>query len=159
MPGGNRRLGRELALQVLYSLPDQKGDIAQTLKSFWENFSFQDEAGGESGDALLPSPLPVVRRFAESLVCGVVGHQQEIDPLLKAFSTNWSLDRMARVDLALLRLAAYELLFCPEIPSNVIINEAIEIGKRFGTKETPSFVNGILDKISHSVRPPAEESG
>ncbi|NLC70533.1 MAG: transcription antitermination factor NusB [Desulfuromonadaceae bacterium] len=158
MPGGNRRLGRELALKVLYSLPDQNGDIGQIMKSFWDNFSFEDDVSGEADAAVVP-PSPVVRRFAESLVFGVVGHQQEIDPLLKAFSTNWSLDRMARVDLSLLRLAAFELLFCPEIPSNVIINEAIEIGKRFGTKETPSFVNGILDKISHSVRSPAQGSG
>jgi N utilization substance protein B len=158
MFGGNRRLGRELALKVLYSLPDQQGDVAQVMKSFWENFSFQDDSGGDVGDAPVAVPPSVVRRFAESLVSGVAAHQQEIDPLLKSFSTNWSLDRMARVDLSLLRLATFELLFCPEIPSNVIINEAIEIGKRFGTKETPSFVNGILDKISHSVRSPVQGS-
>jgi N utilization substance protein B len=60
---------------------------------------------------------------------------------------------MARVDLSLLRLAVFELLYRPETPTRVIINEAIEIGKRFGTKETPAFVNGILDKISRVYRP------
>ena len=151
-------MGRELALKVLYSLPDQKGDIAQIMKIFWENFSCQDDVPGDAGDGSTLPLSPVVRRFAESLVFGVVDHKKEIDPLLKAHSTNWSLDRMARVDLSILRLAAFELIFCPETPSSVVINEAIEIGKRFGTKDTPSFVNGILDKISHSVRPAAQGS-
>jgi len=159
MPGGNRRLGRELALKALYSLPDQKGDIAQIMKIFWENFPMGDDVFVDGADASSASLPSAARRFAESLVLGVVAHQQKIDPLLKNFSTNWSLDRMARLDLSLLRLATFELLFCPEIPTNVVINEAIEIGKRFGTKETPSFINGILDKISHSVRSPAEGSG
>ena len=149
-------MGRELALKVLYSLPDQKGDIAQILKTFWENFSWQEDVSADIPDSHVAPPPVAVRRFSESLVSGVVENREKIDSLLKTHSTNWSLDRMARVDLSLLRLGAFELIFCPEIPASVVINEAIEIGKRFGTKDTPSFVNGILDKVSHSVRPAAD---
>ncbi|MBW2452725.1 MAG: transcription antitermination factor NusB, partial [Deltaproteobacteria bacterium] len=89
-----------------------------------------------------------VRAFAEQLICGVAEHLEEIDQSIDKFSTNWALDRMSRVDLALLRLSTYELLFNTEVPHNVVINEAIEIGKRFGTEETASFINGVLDQIS-----------
>jgi N utilization substance protein B len=93
-----------------------------------------------------------VRVFAEELVRGVYDQLETIDETLHSYSTNWSLERMARVDLALLRLSAYELMYRPDIPVNVIINEAVEIGKRYGTKETPAFINGILDRISRSCR-------
>jgi N utilization substance protein B len=95
---------------------------------------------------------PEVRHFAERLVCGVAENLESIDRELKSYSTNWALDRMSRVDLAILRLAAYELTYCPDVPRNVVINEAIEIGKRFGTEETPSFVNGVLDHLSQQHR-------
>ena len=90
--------------------------------------------------------------FAERLVCGVAENLESIDQELKSYSTNWALDRMPRVDLALLRLSTYELLYNQDVPLNVVINESIEIGKRFGTEETPSFVNGVLDKISKRNR-------
>ena len=73
--------------------------------------------------------------------------------MIGEFSTNWSLDRMARVDLAILRMSTYELLSQLDVPVSVVINEAVEIGKRYGTKDTPAFVNGILDRISRSCRP------
>jgi N utilization substance protein B len=72
--------------------------------------------------------------------------------MISEYSTNWSLERMARVDLALLRLATFELLYRPEVPTNVVINEAVEIGKRYGTLETSAFVNGILDKVSRTCQ-------
>jgi N utilization substance protein B len=72
--------------------------------------------------------------------------------VIKEYSTNWTLERMAKVDLSLLRLATFELLFHPDVPTSVVINEAIEIGKRYGTKDTPAFINGILDKISRTRR-------
>jgi N utilization substance protein B len=108
------------------------------------------------GDPVEEPGLPVpdeVLTFAEGLVLGVARHRERIDQVIDEFSTNWTLERMARVDLALLRLATYELLYCPDIPSSVAINEAIEIGKNYGTRETPAFINGILDKISRTHRP------
>ena len=153
MPVGNRRKGRELALKILYSLPDHQGeDIGQILNEFWRNFSFQDTVLGEADDEGTGEPSMVVRRFAENLVMGVMDKQESIDRLLQENSLNWSLNRMVRVDLALLRMAVFELAFCPDIASNVVINEAIEIGKRFGTAETPAFVNGILDRIARVLR-------
>lgn len=86
--------------------------------------------------------------FAAELVKGVTEHRAAIDELLTAKSKNWSLARMARVDLSILRLAIFELLYCRDIPKNVTINEAIEVAKKFGTEDSPSFVNGILDEIA-----------
>jgi transcription antitermination protein NusB len=150
---GARRLGRELALKVLYGLNDQEPEPRQVLDRFWGNFRFaEDILGDPLEDVARPLPAEVVA-FAEGLVLGVHSHLGTIDKAIKEFSTNWTLERMARVDLAILRLAAYELLFCPSVPGSVIINEAIEIGKRFGAQETPAFVNGILDQISRKHRP------
>ena len=162
MPVGNRRKGRELALKILYSLPDHQGeDIGQVLNEFWRNFSFQDTVLGEADDEGTGEPSLVVRRFAENMVMGVIDKQESIDRLLQENSLNWSLNRMVRVDLALLRMAVFELAFCPDIASNVVINEALEIGKRFGTAETPAFVNGILDRIARVLREsgPKEQTG
>ena len=153
MSKGIRRQGREFALKIIYSLQDQEEPVETILEDFWRNFRFQNDILGEPID-VAEGPLPYeVRRFAEELILGVADNLERIDQVIEEHSTNWALDRMARVDLSLLRLAAFELLFHPETPTNVVINEAIEIGKRFGTKDTPAFVNGILDKISRVYRP------
>lgn len=86
--------------------------------------------------------------FAAELVKGVTENRSAIDELLTAKSKNWSLVRMARVDLCILRIAIFELLYRSDIPKNVTINEAIEVAKKFGTEDSPSFVNGILDEIA-----------
>ncbi len=149
---GSRRTGRELALKVIYSLPDQETEIDDILVDFWQNFRFRDDILGEPLEDFA-GPVPAdLRTFAEELVRGVVDHLEEIDEKLNELSTNWALDRMARVDLALLRMSAFELMYRPDIPANVVINEAIEIGKRYGTKETPPFINGILDRIARTHR-------
>lgn len=153
MSKGIRRRGRELALKVIYSLQDQNTSIEEVLEDFWCNFRFKEDILGEAIDEVDEPLHPDVRRFAESLVQGVADHLEQIDAAIEEFSTNWALDRMARVDLSLLRMATFELMFQPDVPSSVVINEAIEIGKRFGTKETPAFINGILDKISRIHRP------
>ena len=153
MSTGLRRQGREIALKIIYSLPDQPESIDRVLADFWRHYRFRDDILGEPlEDPLEPVPEPI-RSFAESLVRGVADCLDQLDELLREHSTNWSLERMSRVDLALLRLGAYELLKTPEVPVNVVINEAIEIGKRYGTEETPGFVNGILDKISRLRQP------
>ncbi len=142
-----------MALKVLYSLADHEGgSLEQVLLDFWRNFQFRNDVLGEAVDDEDLSTKPEIRHFAEQLVCGVAEHLEQIDRELNAYSTNWALDRMARVDLALLRLAAFELMFCPDVPHNVVINEAIEIGKRFGTEETPAFINGILDHLAQQHR-------
>jgi N utilization substance protein B len=152
MTKGIRRQGREFALKIIYSLQDQEEPVEVILADFWQNFRFQNDILGEPIE-VAEGPLPFeVRRFAEELILGVAEHLEKIDQVIEEHSTNWALDRMARVDLSLLRMATYELLFSPETPTSVVINEAIEIGKRFGTKETPAFVNGILDKISRVYR-------
>jgi transcription antitermination protein NusB len=154
MSKGIRRQGRELALKMIYSLTEQEGPIERILEEFWRNFQFQDDVLGEALEDATPPPYEV-RHFAEELTRGVFAHHVKLDEVLRQFSTNWALDRMARVDLALLRLATFEILFCPQVPASVAINEAIEIGKRYGTKETPAFINGILDKVSRVHRPSA----
>ena len=154
MARGIRRQGREMALKVLYSLADHEGgSLEDVLRDFWKNFQFRNDVLGEVVDDAPDSQRPEVRHFAESLVCGVAENLEKIDQELNSYSTNWALDRMARVDLAILRLATFELIFSPDVPLNVVLNEAIELGKRFGTEETPSFINGILDHIAQQTRP------
>ena len=153
MNTGVRRRGRELALKIIYGLHEEEGSPEDLLQGFWENFRFSDDLLGEPLDEFAGPLQGEARRFAEDLVYGVAEELERIDRTIEEFSTNWTLERMARVDLALLRLATFELLFRSEVPASVVINEAIEIGKRYGTKETPAFVNGILDKISRTCRP------
>jgi N utilization substance protein B len=142
-----------MALKVLYSLADHEGGtLDHVLGDFWKNFQFRNDVLGEAVvDEVVPQQAEI-RHFAEQLVCGVAENLERIDREIRSYSTNWALDRMARVDLAILRLAAFELIYCPDVPHNVVINEAIEIGKRFGTEETPSFINGVLDHLSQQHR-------
>ena len=151
MSQGARREGREFALKVLYSLYDHDSEIEFILKDFWDSFRFQGDVLGEPIEDVSRSVPAHVKAFAEILIKGVVDHLEEIDATIERHSTNWALDRMARVDLSLLRMSVYELLYESDVPPSVVMNEAIEIGKRYGTKDTPPFVNGILDKISRQV--------
>jgi len=128
---GLRREARELALQMLYALDTLKGDLRETLRGFRE--------GVETGKR--------TREFAEALVQGVQQHREMIDQAILARSKNWTISRMPRVDVNIMRLAAYELMFRHDIPKKVSINEAIEIAKKYGDKESPAFVNGILDEL------------
>jgi transcription antitermination protein NusB len=140
---GLRRESRELALQILYALDANPSvGIRETLQTFRE----------EQADV-----LSRVREFAEGLVQGVQDHREVIDAAIKARSKNWTLVRMPRVDLNVMRMATYELMFRQDIPKKVSINEAIEIARKFGDKESPAFVNGILDEIESC--PKTEEAG
>ncbi|AAR35070.1 transcription antitermination factor NusB [Geobacter sulfurreducens] len=133
---GARRLGRELALQMLYSRDYAAGEAAPLLELVLD----ESEPGAAAG-----------RSFADDLVRGVLEHRQEIDTAITGASKNWSIGRMARVDLSILRMAMYELLFRSDIPKNVTINEAIEVAKKFGTEDSPAFINGILDEIASTL--------
>lgn len=129
---GNRHKAREFTLQILYQ-HDQIGTSIETvLNLFWR-------------DIQVP---PEIRTFSDRLVFGVLNHIEKIDSLLAQYSENWSLERMNGVDRNVLRIATFEVLLCPEIPKNVTINEAVEIGKRFGSEDSGAFINGIIDKIA-----------
>ena len=130
-----RRKSREFALQVLYQLDITKQDVIKTLTQFQDHFS-----GNEERDD-----------FMERLVLGVLEHCQEIDQLIEKYSENWRLDRMNIIDRAILRMATFELLYCEEIPPKVTLNEAIDLGKRFGSEDSGSFINGILDRIQNEA--------
>ena len=143
---GSRRRGREVALQVLYQLDvqEQLSDDA-ALALFWRSFAVRDDEPTPEGDD------DESRAFAEALVRGVRKELHDIDALLARASRNWRVERMARVDRNLLRLAVWELKWSKDVPAKVAINEAIEIAKRYGTAESPAFVNGILDRCLEEI--------
>jgi N utilization substance protein B len=144
---GTRRRAREFALQILYQLDvqEQLGDD-QAIGLFWRNFASAAEGEGATLD-----DLGEIQPFAEKLVHGVRDHLAELDAQIQSASRNWRLERMARVDRNLLRLALYELKYASDVPAKVAINEAIEIAKRFGTNESSAFVNGILDRCREEL--------
>ena len=131
---GIRRKARELALQVLYQMEITRDPSPAGPDIFWGHF---------------PS-RPGARDFAQRLIAGTVEHRTEIDGLLEKAVENWTLGRMSKVDLIILRLATYELVYCPDIPLNVSIDEAIEIGNRYGSDDSPAFINGVLDQVAHA---------
>ena len=131
---GNRRKGRELALQLLYEIELSKKDVDEELKSFQE---------GSKGRR-------VVKDFATGLLEGTCENLERIDGMIAKCSSNWDISRMTPVDRNILRIGAYELLYC-DTPPAVAIDEAIEIARRYGTQESASFVNGVLDCIRKTV--------
>ena len=126
---GSRRRARELALQLLYQYELTHAEPEQMQANF-------DEWRGSSDG---------VREFADALLRGTLAHLGDIDDELERQTAHWRLDRLAAVDRNILRLAMYELLFEPGTPHAVVIDEAIEIAKKFGAEESPRFINGVLD--------------
>jgi transcription antitermination protein NusB len=152
-PVNRRSRAREVALQILYLLEQNPGVDPAEIARFIER-RLRDEK---------------LREFAESLVEGVRAHQPRIDTLISDVAENWRLDRMAAIDRNILRLGAFEMLFCPDVPTKVAINEALELAKRYSTAQSSRFVNGILDRLqgadtaespipSDASEPPAEEA-
>ncbi len=130
---GQRRQGREMALQALYRAEVTGDSSPQATELLWEHFEAPIEARG----------------FALELVHGVLERREDIDGRLAAVAENWSLGRLSRVDLNVLRIAVYELLQRDErVPTSVVLDEAIEIARRYGGEESSQFVNGILDRIA-----------
>ncbi len=149
----NRRRGREYALKILFALRYQVDQTStdRMMENFWDNLLYSEDTLGEPLEkGALPVP-EVVRLFTEQLVRGVLDKRPLLDERIAAVTHNWSLTRMAPVDLALLRLATFELLFLTDIPIAVTLNEAIEIAKRYGTNDSPTFINGLLDKIAQQI--------
>jgi len=129
---GHRRRSRELALQFLYQIDMTGEEIPQTLPSFRTHFKHGEQA---------------VSELFQRLIEGVTDHRQQIDALLGGASKRWKLSRMVRVDRTILRMAVFEILFCPDIPNRVTLNEAIELGKKYGSEDSGAFINGVLDHI------------
>jgi N utilization substance protein B len=132
---GPRRKAREYALQMLFQWDITHDSIDQIAKTFFEA---QDEPEAVAG-------------FARQLVTRTVEHVEKIDGLIQRHAEHWRMDRMATVDRNLLRLATQEFLFDTETPKTVVINEAIEIARRFSSQESPQFINGILDSIKKEL--------
>jgi N utilization substance protein B len=132
---GVRRRAREAALQILYCV-DLAGDtIERAERLHWEHLAASVEG----------------RDFAHILVWGYQAHADEIDGMIRRVSEHWRLERMPRVDRNILRIAAYELMFMPDVPRKVTLNEAVELAKRYGSEGSPGFVNGVLDRIASEV--------
>lgn len=130
---GTRRKSREIAIQILYTLEINESDIEEALSTFCNMYQPDSEFLG----------------FATQLLRGVFQNQKEIDIIIRKTSNHWSLSRMAIVDRSIMRTAIYELLYCPDIPAKVTIDEAVEIAKKFSTDKSSAFINGILDKVAH----------
>ncbi len=132
---GKRRKSREHALKILYREDITKENIEELVKCYWE------ENNVSSG----------IRDFSVLLTEGILKNREKIDSYIKKFSEHWTIDRMGIIDRNILRIAVQELIFMDDIPPKVAIDEAIEIAKKFGTKDSPNFVNGLLDRIKNEV--------
>ena len=132
MPKRNRTLAREISLQALF-----QQDLTDSKK--------------EDLDDLLSEAAEEERGYARSLVIGVLENKQELDSRISEVTANWKLERIAAVDRAILRLGLYELLEMAEVPPKVVINESVELAKKFSTEKSGAFVNGVLDKIYQTM--------
>lgn len=137
---GKRRLSRELSLQFLYQLDASRkfeslksNDFNEALEVFWIT---QEQNYDED-----------IKDFMEELSKGVIENFIGVDQIISRYSQNWKISRMASIDRNMLRIAVYEMAYLRNIPPPVTINEAIEIGRKYGNEETGAFVNGILDKV------------
>ncbi|MFT4977557.1 MAG: N utilization substance protein B [Myxococcota bacterium] len=137
----SRRRAREFALQALYAADIRELAPTETLDQLWAEQIDAEELTDRPAEA-------EEIEFARRLATGVSERSVDIDKLIEAASLNWRLARMPIVDRNILRLASYELLDCLDIPVSVSINEAVELAKRFGNKDSRSFINGILDRIA-----------
>ena len=132
---GIRRKARELALQVLYQIDLTGLEAAPALELFCEHFEVSKKS------------MPYTRL----LVQGVIDNRQELDSLIGSHAENWRPERMSVIDRNILRLALYELRYQNDVPPKVVINEAIEVAKRFGNEESGPFINGILDAVRKTM--------
>ncbi len=132
---GLRRVARECALQMLYELDVGKHSKEDILRTFWQMNEHPEK----------------VREFADQLFEGTIRQLKEIDRVIQQHTKHWRLNRMAAVDRNVLRLAVYEFLSGGKTPETVVINEALDIARKFSTQESAQFVNGILDSIKNDL--------
>ncbi len=133
---GTRRKSRELALQMLFQSDMARQDQEQVEKTFWEEREDLDES---------------VKGFAQDLFRIAVEKHEEIDKLIEKHTQHWRMDRMAAVDRNILRAGVAEFLGFPNTPRPVVINEALEIARRFSTPESVQFINGVLDSVAKDL--------
>ena len=145
-----KRLGRELSMQFLFQC-DLAGmdELAEKLNNFW----LQAELSGEFPDGRV---FRKARSYAEKIIAGVCEHETEIDSIICKVSDRWDISRMSAVDRNIIRVAIYELCYCPDIPVLVSINEAIEIAKEFSSEKSGMFINGILNSVKDTLPPDAK---
>jgi len=130
-----RTQARECALKILYQINIANHSKEEVFADFWENNPVKED----------------VQSFAKKLVDGTLEHLEAIDKIVSKHTQNWQIDRMAVVDRNILRFATYELLFLSdEIPPKVVINEAVNLAKKYSQEEAGRFVNGVLDNINHT---------
>jgi transcription antitermination protein NusB len=129
---GARSSGRESALQMLFAMEAGGGSADRVVAAYWR------ETPGD----------PEGRAYADGVVHGVADELEKVDEAIRKASTNWRLERMARVDRNVLRLGAWELLRSKDVPRAVILDEAVELAKRYGSEESGAFVNGVLDRVA-----------
>ncbi len=127
----SRRKSRIIAMQMLYQIHQTADPVQLVIKQFWLNREISVD----------------LRHFTQELVVGTTSNLETIDAELEVTSKNWKIHRMPIVDLSILRLATYEILFIDEIDAATSINEAVEIAKSYSTTDSPKFINGILDNI------------
>jgi len=140
---GKRRRARELAVQVLFHLEFSPDDPSEVFDLICENF----DAPGS------------IREFSKMLVLGVCEKREYLDKAIIQASKNWRIDRMTRLDRSILRLAVFEMMFAPDIPPRVSLDEAVEIGKVFGSEDSGRYINGVLDHIYNTlIRETGKES-
>jgi N utilization substance protein B len=132
---GLRRRAREAALKILYQIEMSGYPFEECIETYWNNL-------GENQD---------VKEFSTFLVRGIHRFLSEIDEKIKKTAKNWSIERMHKVDLSILRMAIFEIFYTNETPYKVVINEAIELAKKYGTDDSYAFINAILDKLSKSL--------
>lgn len=137
-----RHLAREKAFQVIYQMDMNETSLDLALEAVLEEAELDAEAAG----------------FCRALAQGVLDKRAEVDETLKKHTENWKLERMASVDRNILRLSVYELLFCPEVPDKVAIDEAIELAKLYSDDKAPRFINSVLDKILKAKQAEADQS-
>ncbi len=133
---GARTSGREAALQMLFAVDAAGHTAKRAIEDFWREFPGDAEG----------------RSYADESLTGVLEQRDALDEAIKAISSNWRIERMNPVDRNILRLCAYELIHRPEIPVAVIIDEGVELAKRYGADGSTKFVNGVLDKLARVHR-------
>jgi N utilization substance protein B len=133
---GARTRGREAALQILFAEDLAGGTLEHAERLHWAHLAASVEG----------------KDFAHTVVEGYGAHAEEIDTVIRKVSEHWRLERMPLVDRNILRLATFELLYMPEVPRRVTLNEAVELAKRYGGENSAGFVNGVLDRIATDLK-------
>ena len=142
-----RKLARRLAMQCLFSMDtncDWQWDDGNFAVTALTASLLEDD---DDEEAPLRSDFEAARQFAQRIAKGAAEHVSEIDLAIECAAKNWTISRMPKIDKAILRIAAYELMFENKIPAATSINEAVELAKTFGEAKSPRFINGVLDKI------------